>query len=310
MINWKRAFWLVVLLLLSAAAYVLVQVRALEVEQLTDDLYVLRGLGGNVAVLRTAAGAVVVDSMMLPWQGRRVREAARALTGMDTVLLINTHHHWDHTHGNPGFAPGTRVLSSARTRHYLQALDADFWAGEAARLLPNATLSGRQVVRIGEQTITLLHPGAGHTDGDLVVLFDDQRAIHMGDLLFNGHYPNIDLEAGGTVQRWPATLRRVLRLDFDTAIPGHGATTDRAGVVEFASFLEQLGELARHAARDHTSLRQFLRTQRLTLDENLEDVRMIIPVGLNRKFVLRRAWEETTGNFTRAAALDGAAEGE
>ena len=102
----------------------------------------------------------------------------------------------------------------------------------------------------------------------------------------------------------------MLRLDFDTAIPGHGATTDRAGIVEFASFLEQLGELARHAARDHTSLRQFLRTQRLTLDENLEDVRMIIPVGLNRKFVLRRAWEETTGNFTRAAALDGAAEGE
>ena len=101
-----------------------------------------------------------------------------------------------------------------------------------------------------------------------------------------------------TVQGWPATLRRVLRLDFDTVIPGHGATTDRAGIVEFKSFLEQLGELARHAARDYTSLKQFLRTRLLTLDRDLEDVRMIIPIGLNRKFVLRRAWEETTGNFT------------
>lgn len=301
MIKWKRLLLLVLLLLLSAAAYVWVQLRSLEVEQLSDDLYVLRGLGGNVAVLRTDAGTVVVDSMTLPWQGQRIRETARALTGMDTVLLINTHYHLDHTHGNPAFAADTRVLSTARTLHYLRALDADFWAGDAARLLPNETVSDRRVVQVGNKTLVVLHPGAGHTDGDLVVLFEQERAIHMGDLLFSGHYPNIDLEAGGTVQGWPTTLRAIQQLDFETVIPGHGATTDRAGIVRFQSFLEQLGELARHAARDHTPLQQFLRTQRLTLDENLEDIRMIIPVGLNRKFVLQRAWEETTGNFTRTA---------
>ncbi len=98
--------WLKILLLslvtlvLTVSGYVLIQLRTIEVEALSDDLFVLRGLGGNTVVLRTLEGAVVVDTMTLPMQGARIREVARELTGKDTVLLINTHHHRDHTHGN------------------------------------------------------------------------------------------------------------------------------------------------------------------------------------------------------------------
>ncbi len=66
-----------------------------------------------------------VDTLTLPMQGKRLREIAKELTGQDTVLLINTHYHLDHTHGNPAFDPGTRVLSTERTLHHLKALDAD-----------------------------------------------------------------------------------------------------------------------------------------------------------------------------------------
>lgn len=280
--------------------YVYVELTSLDVERLSDDLYVLRGLGGNTAVLRTDAGSVIVDTMTFPLQGERIREMARELTGADAVLLINTHYHLDHTHGNPAFEPGTRVLSTERTLSHLKALDADFWSGDAAALLPNETFSDRQVLDIGGKTVELVHPGPGHTDGDLVVVFSDERVVHMGDLFFHRLYPNIDLEAGGSAQSWPATIDRVSALGFDRVIPGHGATTDRAGLAQFREFMVQLGEIGRRAAESGASLEDTLQSDELTTDAGYGEIRMIIPVGLNREFVLQRTWEESTGNFTRA----------
>jgi len=299
-----KRWQLVLLVLLSVVVliggYVYSQVRALAVERLSDDLFVLRGFGGNAAVLRTDAGTVIVDTMTLPLQGERIRETAKELTGADTVLLINTHYHLDHTHGNPAFESGTRVLSTARTLSHLKALDAEFWVGDAAQLLPNETFTDRQTLSIGGKTLELVHPGRGHTDGDLVVVFADEGVIHMGDLHFNGHYPNIDLEAGGTVQGWPATIDRVLPLSFDRVIPGHGPTTDRDGIAQFREFLVQLGEIGSRAAAAGASLEETLTSDALTADEGYVPVTFIISLGLDREFVLQRAWEEATGNFTKA----------
>ncbi len=296
---WKKALLGVVVLALALAGYVFVSVRSLEVEQLSEDLHVLRGFGGNTAVLRTAAGAVVVDTMTLPLQGSRIRELARELTGMEPVLIINTHYHVDHTHGNPAFEPGTRVISTERTLSHMQTLDADFWSGDAARLLPNETFADRQRLQVGGKTLDLFHPGLGHTDGDLVVVFVDEAVIHTGDLLFNGHYPNIDLEAGGTIKAWPATLDAVAALAFNLVIPGHGPTTDRAGIAQFQDFLRQLWEIGEAAAASGASLEETEASTALTADAGYEPIRFIVSLGLDREFVLRRAWEEATGNFTR-----------
>jgi glyoxylase-like metal-dependent hydrolase (beta-lactamase superfamily II) len=232
-------------------------------------------------------------------QGERIRETARELTGMDTVLLINTHYHIDHTHGNPAFEPGTRVLSTERTLSHLQALDADFWRGEAARLMPNETFSDRMALELGGKTIELIHPGVGHTDGDLVVLFKDENVIHTGDLMFNHFYPNIDLEAGGSVQQWVDSLETVLRMDFTRVIPGHGDTTDRTGLRQFLAFIAQLALLGRNAAEQGLSLEQAVATGELTADAGYERVRLVVPLHMDREFVITRAWQEATGNFER-----------
>jgi len=299
----KKWQWVLLVLgsiVIAAAGYVYVQVRALDVERLSDDLFVLRGFGGNTAVLRTDAGAVIVDTMTFTLQGARIREEARRLTGSEPVLLINTHYHLDHTHGNPAFDAGIRVIATDRTLSHLKALDADFWSGDAAQLMPNETFADSQTLTIGGKTLELVHPGRGHTDGDLVVVFTDDGVIHMGDLLFAGHYPNIDLEAGGTVQGWPATLDRVTALTFDRAIPGHGPTTDRAGIAQFRRFLSQLGEIGRQAAAEGASLEATMATDKLTEDTGYEAITYIVPLGLDREFVLGRAWEEATGNFELA----------
>ena len=297
--TWQRVLLFLSGLIIALVVYVLAQLRAVDVEQLSDDLWVLRGAGGNTAVLRTDAGAVVVDTKTLPMQGERIRETARELTGMDTVLLINTHYHIDHTHGNPAFEPGTRVLSTERTLSHLQALDADFWRDEAARLMPNETFSDRMALELGGKTIELIHPGVGHTDGDLVVLFKDENVIHTGDLMFNHFYPNIDLEAGGSVQQWVDSLETVLRMDFTRVIPGHGDTTDRTGLRQFLAFIAQLALLGRNAAEQGLSLEQAVATGELTADAGYERVRLVVPLHMDREFVITRAWQEATGNFER-----------
>ena len=298
----RYLWWSLLGLLVLAAlgsAYVYLQLRQLDVEQLSDDLWVLRGLGGNSAVLRTDAGAVVVDTMTLPLQGARIRARARQLTGQDVLAVINTHYHLDHTHGNPAFEPGTLVLATQRTLEHLEVLDRDFWEGDAAELLPTDTFEDRLTLRLGNKTLELVHPGRGHTDGDLVVQFVEERAVHMGDLLFHGHYPNIDLEAGGSVEAWPSTLEAVLALEFDQVIPGHGATTDRDGIRRFQAFMAQLWRIASAAAAAGKSLEATLATESLTEDAGFEPIRFIVPLGLDREFVLRRAWQEATGQYER-----------
>lgn len=296
---WQVVLVLVLITLALGGGYLYTQVRALEVEQLSDDLWVLRGFGGNTAVLKTREGTVIVDTMTFGIQGKRIREVARELTGMPTVMVINTHYHLDHTHGNPAFEPGTRVLSTQRTLQYLNALDADFWQGGAAQLLPNETFTDRQTLFVGDKKIELVHVGPGHTDGDLVVIFVDEGVAHLGDLLFNKHYPNIDLEAGGTVKQWPQTLDNVLALNFDRVIPGHGATTDRNGIRHFQRFLRQLADIGATAARENWSLEEVRDTQALTEDAGYEPIEFIVSLGLDRGFVLQRSWEEATGNFER-----------
>jgi glyoxylase-like metal-dependent hydrolase (beta-lactamase superfamily II) len=271
------------------------RVTALEAERVTGDVHAVRGLGGNVAVLRTGMGAVVVDSMTFRIQGERVRELAERLADGPIQVVINTHYHADHTHGNPGFAPGTRVVATQRTRDYLLAFDASYWDDRAEATLPNDLFEREHELRIGSKTIRLVHPGRGHTGGDLVVLFVEDRVLHAGDLLFSGRYPDIDLEAGGSVREWIGTLDRVLELDFDRVIPGHGPVTDRAGVLAFQRFLRELWRVGEEAAREGLSLEETLAGARLTEDEGYGVIRVPFVFTLDRDLVVRRAWEEATG---------------
>ena len=297
---WKKILSGLVFVIVAGGLFVISQIRSLEVEILSDDLHVIRGMGGNTTVLRTDAGAVLIDSMTFVMQGRLIREKVLELTGTEPILIINTHYHLDHTHGNPAFEPGTRIVSTERTLSHLQALDADFWSGDAARLLPNETFSDRQTLSIGGKTLQLIHPGRGHTDGDLVVLIDDENTMVMGDLFFNGYYPNIDLEAGGSVQEWAGTLDTVLDFNFQQVVPGHGATTDRLGINNYQRFVGQLAGIGLAAVADGSGLHEVLLTDRLTADDGYQSIHFAgISLGLDREFVITRAWQEATGNFAR-----------
>ena len=267
----------------------------LEVIQITDDLHMLKNcLGGNVGVLKTGAGAVVVDTMTFKIQGAAILKAAETLTGERVVLVVNSHYHFDHTHGNPAITAGTRVVSTARTLEHLREHDAKYWQDEAAAMLPNETFERLHEITLGDKTIRLIHPGRGHTDGDLVVLFVEDRALHAGDLYFNRLYPNIDLKAGGSVREWSGTLEQVLKLDFDHVIPGHGDIADREGMEQFQEFMRELAIVGAQAAKNGWTLRDTISRAVFTADAGYKPLGIPLVMRLDREFVLRRAWEEAT----------------
>lgn len=295
---WLKSLLVLLTLVLAAGVYIFSQVRALTIEKVTDDVHMISGLGGNVGVLKTDSGTVIIDTMTLHYQGERIREEAEKLTGQAVVMVINTHYHLDHTHGNPAFEAGTRVVSTARTLHHLQTTDADYFDGEAAALLPNEIFSDSHQLEIGNKTIKLLQAGRGHTDGDLVAFMVEDEVLHAGDLYFNRLYPNIDLEAGGSVKAWGDTLGAVLALPFVSVIPGHGPVSGRKELMQFQDFIRQLARIGQKAADEGWTRQQVRASTELTEDAGYGQVRLVIPIGLNRKFVLTRAWEEATGNVT------------
>jgi glyoxylase-like metal-dependent hydrolase (beta-lactamase superfamily II) len=252
----------------------------------------MTGVGGNVGVLVTGAGVVVVDTMTFVRQGEAIRERIAELTDRPVVAVINTHYHLDHTHGNPAFEPGTKVVATVRTLEHLKTLDAAWWnSPRAAELLPNETFENERSYTFGDDTVRVVHPGRGHTDGDLVVLFETQRVLHAGDLFFHGHYPNIDLEAGGTLPGWIEALERVKSLEFDRVIPGHGPFADRAALERFQEFLRSLWMQTRAVVEAGGSLEEAERK----VDLSGFGLRPILFAPyLNRRFVIRRAFEEAT----------------
>jgi cyclase len=289
----KRVGLVVAAAVAALAVWVWWRVGHLDIEQLRPGVYALSGIGSNVGILVTDDGPVVVDTMTLVRQGHRILDAVHDLTPRPVAAVLNTHYHLDHTHGNPAFPSGTKVVATARTRRHLEERDADFWRDPPAHdLLPTTTFDTTEEIRVGDKTVRGYHLGRGHTDGDAVFLFVEDRVLCTGDLVTNGVYLNIDLEAGGSVREWAGTLDKVLALEFDTVIPGHGAITDRAGVKRFRDFVATLWSETKTIADRGGTLANA--TALVHLDGFGLRPLWWYPV-LNRDFVIRRTWEEATG---------------
>ena len=278
------------------------RVTTFEVERVTDDVSVIfnAAVGGNVGVLRTELGAVIVDTMTFRLQGQQIRELAERLGGGPTQAIINTHYHQDHTHGNPAFAIGARFVATQRTRDYLVHWDSEYRDGDTAGTLPNEIVESSHEMRIGGKTVRSYHLGAGHTGGDLAVLFVEDRVLHTGDLLFNHRYPSIDIRAGGSVREWDATIDRMLELDFDTVIPGHGQVTDREGIVAFQRFLRELWREVGAAVAAGKSLEETLASVDLNEDDGYESISIPFVRTPNRDRVIGRVYAEVTGKMQAA----------
>ena len=221
----------------------------LTLNKVKADLYEVVGDGGNVAVYVTSEGVILVDDKY-EQDFAGIMAHVKSLTNQPVKYVVSTHHHADHSGGNVNFAPTAEIISTANAR-----------ANIVEHKQPNApphmvpariVFTEESSVFLGGKEVRARYFGRGHTNGDAVVYFPALRTIHTGDLMA-GTTPLIDYPGGGSLALWAKTLDEVLKLDFDTVIPGHGPVTDKAGLRTYRDNVEKLRNRAASLIREGKS---------------------------------------------------------
>ena len=238
------------LLALLLASPVLAQDRdwskiEVKTQTLTGGVSVLTGAGGNIGVFVSPDGVLLVDDQFAPLTPK-IKAAVTALTDKPVKLVLNTHWHGDHVGGNENMAKdGTVIVAQDNVRTRMVAGQVSTFFSRttppaAHEALPVVTFARDVTFHLGDETIHALHVDNAHTDGDVIVRFEKANVVHMGDTFFSGFYPIIDLESGGSIDGMIAATDKALPwLDANTrVVPGHGAVSDKAGLLEYQSMLK------------------------------------------------------------------------
>ncbi len=207
----------------------------LTISKVKEDLYNIEGDGGNVAVLVTSEGVVLIDDKF-DQDHEQIVDKVKSVTSQPIRYVINTHHHSDHSGGNGKFLPTAEIISTANARRNIL----EHKQPNAGDVMPaRVTFTTETAVHLGGKEVRARYYGRGHTNGDAVIYFPALRTIHTGDLMA-GASPLIDYNGGGSVVEWTKTLDGALQLDFDTVIPGHGKVTDKAGLLAYRNNVEKI----------------------------------------------------------------------
>jgi glyoxylase-like metal-dependent hydrolase (beta-lactamase superfamily II) len=217
-------FWICVILPLTPAAAEKAEVT-FELKQVSGDVYCLYGSGGNIGVLKTDEGLLLVDAQFAEIAPGILKTIA-TISDKPVKYLVNTHYHNDHTNGTPVLGKGAVIIMHPDCKASLKnPPDTKEWTEGAA-------------IKLGGETVKLLHFGDAHTSGDLVVVFEKAKVLHMGDLFFNGSAPYIDVKDGSDTENWVRVIKTICKqYPGYKIIPGHGKVTDAAGYMKFAGYL-------------------------------------------------------------------------
>jgi cyclase len=221
---------------ISAGQGAQTQPNTAEIEKVRDNLFMITGGGGNTAAFIAASGVVLVDTKYPNW-GQAIMDKVRSVTDKPITTIINTHTHGDHTGSNDFFPASVEVVAHENTKTNM--LKMKEFQGEKAQFLPDRTYADRLTLLTGPDRIDLYYFGAGHTDGDTIVVFPALRVAHTGDLFARPATPGIDVNNGGSGVAYPETLRKAAARikGVETVIPGHTPTTTTwSAFVEFGEF--------------------------------------------------------------------------
>lgn len=229
----------VLFLTLAWIAYTQNQAPAkLTLNKVKDDLYEIEGDGGNVAVYITDEGVILIDDKF-DRDHQSIVDQVKSVTNQPIKYVINTHYHQDHSGGNGKFLPTTEIISTAMARTNIVEHKQVGNVAPPEVMPARITFTTEMDVHLGGKEVRAIYMGRGHTNGDAVIYFPALRTLHTGDLMA-GTSPLIDYNGGGSVVEWTKTLDNALKLDFDTVIPGHGAITNKAGLMTYRNNVEKM----------------------------------------------------------------------
>src|SRR2546429_564036 len=218
----------------------------LTINKVKDDLYNIEGDGGNVAVYVTGEGVILVDDKF-DQDHEGIVAKVKSVTDQPVKYVLSTHHHADHSGGNAKFLPTAEIISTANARTNILEHKQSNAPPDVAPA--RVVFTQETAVFLGGKEARARHLGRGHTNGDAIIYFPALRTIHTGDLMA-GTGPLIDYPGGGSVVEWTKTLDEAMKLDFDTVIPGHGAVTNKAGLLTYRNNVEKLRNRAAGLIRE------------------------------------------------------------
>ena len=231
-----RRFILMLALCASPAAaqinFDTVRVRS---QQVSGNVYMLIGAGGNIGLAVGDEAVFIVDDQYAPLT-RKVLDAIAAITPRPVRFVVNTHWHFDHVGGNEQLGEsGVLIIAHDNVRKrmsvegFVEALNARVPASPP-KALPVVTFTDAVTFYINGDSVSATHVPPAHTDGDAIVHFRKANVIHMGDTFHNAGLPFVDLSSGGSLLGVIDAADRVLTMsNAETKIiPGHGPLADRA----------------------------------------------------------------------------------
>ena len=267
----------------------------MKVIKVAGTVYMLTGAGGNIGVSVGDDGIVIVDDQYAPL-APKIKEALKAISDKPVKFIINTHYHGDHTGGNEIFGREGTIIAHDNARKRLEsgskALGRETPPAPKGAL-PVVTFNDRATIHVNGEDIRIIHLPHGHTDGDAMVEFSKSNVVHMGDDFFNGNFPFIDRENGGSIKGLIANLDAVLAKMDDGAkvIPGHGPLGDKPQLQEFVNALK--GTVA-------------IMNEAIKAGKTLEDVKkektLVAWDHLSSSFITLEVYEEMLYNELKPAA--------
>ena len=238
----------------------------IRTEKVADGLFVLFGVGGNIAASIGPQGVLIVDTQfteIVP----KYKAAIRELGGTRIDFAIDTHWHVDHADGNHVLGPdGTWLVAQENSRQMLTSRNVLQFgdsrleqAAYPAVALPVIAFDDRMQLHFNGERIDLAHFGPAHTAGDAAVFFRGRNVVHLGDVLIGG-YPIIDAENGGSLDGMIAFCDATLaEIDESTVvIPGHGNLMRRPDLVAYVTMLKTVRERIKGLIDGGATLEQVL----------------------------------------------------
>ncbi len=233
--NHLSIFFLLIAFTVSAQTnYDSVTIRPVK---LSEQIYMLKGSGGNIGVMIGKEGTLVIDNQFAPLSNK-INGAVKTLDPGEIKFMINTHLHGDHSGGNENFYKmGATIVAHDQVRERMMKESFNARANRTTpprdkEAWPAITFADKLNFHLNDEDIILHHFDAGHTDGDVIVQFKKANIVHTGDAFVRYGYPFIDISSGGGVNGFINTLDKILLLidDNTKVIPGHGEVATKADV--------------------------------------------------------------------------------
>ena len=238
------------------------QAAPYEAEPVSGNVHWIEGaMGGNVAVSVGADGAFVIDCYVPNAKEAYEKAVASTIGEAEVRMVLNTHWHGDHTGNNASFGKEATILAHENVRRRLvgdTSIEGRTQQGTPPAALPTLTYENGVTLHLNGERVRVQHFANGHTDGDSVAFFEGSQVLHMGDLFFNGRFPYIDLDSGGSVDGYieaVEAVREQVSADW-TLIPGHGGLAKKADLEAFLAMLKEARGLVKESLEGGLTLEE------------------------------------------------------